>query len=195
MARQAVSGFRIPVVTVLPPTPSDGQEVKYRFLPTQTPATTIPLIWHLQWDAALGAWLPVGEQRPIMAFYQPGAAISMGQAIWGTYDANDPRLTIPLAGTYEVETGVAEAYYSSGGSPTAADHLSLTLNKASGQIDVSFETGAAIAPGGTGGMNVKGAYVLALNDTLRQTYYLTATSAQNIIMRGRYTQARVMRIG
>lgn len=174
------------VVTALPTVPYDGQEIYYRFVPTQTPASTIPIIWHLKWDAATSAWLPVGDQRPILAFYSAGQSISMGSGSWGTYDANDPRVTAPLAGIYEVECGVSECY----GGGTA---FNIGIGQ-QGTVSAQLESGCMLAAGGGGHQELKTVLTTALNDLFRQYYWLTAAGAQNIVMRNRYMQIRPLRI-
>jgi hypothetical protein len=176
-----------PLVTSLPSPAADGQEVYYRFTPNTTPASTIPLLWYLRYDAAISAWLPIGDQRPILAAYYPGSSTSMGVNAWGTYDANDPRLTIPLLGTYEVECGLSEVY-----GPTAAN---FAIGLAKNGVQWS-EGGAAWS---TANWAVAGQLrdinTFVVNDTLRMYYFLAAGAPMNIVMRGRYVTARPMRIG
>jgi hypothetical protein len=182
---QGITPVIVPAVSVLPSIPVDGQECYYRFIPSQTPATTIPLLWHLRWDAATSAWLPVGDQRPVKAIYYPGATTSMGSGAWGTYDANDPRLSVPLNGTYECETGYGECY--GGGS---------TMNCGFGKNGTPVaEAGSYIAGSGAGTAQcIADPQVLLTTDAIRQFYWLSAAGAQNIVFRGRYIQIRPMRI-
>lgn len=185
-----------PTVSSLPSiTPFDGQEIIYRFVPstTPTPATTIPLYWHLKWDGLVGAWLPVGDQCPLIAQHLPGVGTGMGAGSWGTYDANDPRLTVPLAGTYDLETGTGEAYWGGGTAFAGGDHLALSVSKNGNQIDGQLETGAYTLSG-TGPMRIRAPYALAVGDLMRQIYFLAAGGVQTIVMRGRYVLIRPLKI-
>lgn len=179
-----------PKVTSLPTNPVDGQEVYFSFLPTTVPASVVPLLWHLRYDASIPCWLPVGNQRPAVAHYQTGASTSMGVSAWGTYDANDPRVTVPLTGTYEVETGSSEVY---GG---AGNLFYTSIFRNGTQMSAQYESNVTLATNASGPLRL---YVpdvgLTVNDIVRQYYYLNAGAPQNIIMRGRYMSIRPMRIG
>lgn len=193
MARQAASGKRTVVVTALPVAPVDGQEVIWRFVPVTTPATTVPLLWHLRWDAAISAWLPVGEQRPVYAAYAPGAAVSMGANAWGTYDANDPRVTAPRAGVYEIEGGVGECYGTMQGFYISAGINTVVNTTLTGEASTAGATTYSPQIGGSMQMRTPET-TLALNDLIRQFYYLWSTGPQNIVMRDRYIQIKPLRI-
>ena len=93
-----------PIVAALPGSPADGQEVIYRFQQTVTPADAKWTYWHLRWDAAAGCWLPVGAQDPILAQAGPGGT-NFSAGAWGNFDANDPVVTLPRAGDYDVQWG------------------------------------------------------------------------------------------
>lgn len=173
------------VVTSLPANPVDGDECYYRFLPTTTPATTVPLVWHLRFDAANGAWLPVGDQRPILAVYSTGVSAAMGAGSWGTFDANDPRLTVPLAGTYECETGISEAY-----SPTPAN-FNVGLGK-NGTVWAEASAAWSTANYGETGQ-IRDFNTFVSGDAVRQYYYLSGAT-QTITLRGRYLSIRPMRL-
>lgn len=103
------SALRIPVVSSIVagtgPIPNpipDGFEIIYRFVPTTTPASTIPRMWHLKYDLGSNLWLPVGEQVPIDAREPAQLSIAFNTAIWGTVAALNA--TIPLKGIYRVDT-------------------------------------------------------------------------------------------
>jgi hypothetical protein len=178
-------------VTVLPTTGLvDGLEVYYSFTPTATPANAIPVIWHLRYDLASGKWFPVGEQLPLQAFYGPGVSTSMGSGAWGTYDANDPRVTLPLTGIFDVETGVSEAY----GGVAINFNVGIGFN---GAVVSDREGGASSSTAGwpfTGYANARG-QALNANDIVRQYYFLSTAGPQNVVIRGRYISVRPRRIG
>jgi hypothetical protein len=93
-----------PVVTSLPKATFDGQECLYRFVPTTVPASTIPLLWHLRYDQASTLWLPVGEPKAIWAEDSNSRTSgAVAASTWTNVHANDPNITAPLAGTYDIE--------------------------------------------------------------------------------------------
>lgn len=191
MTRQAVSGKRLSVWTSLPVSPIDGDEILYRFVPTQFPATTIPILWHMRWDAAAAAWLPVNQAEPIVAAYAPGAAVSMGGNSWGTYDANDPRVTVPRAGVYELETGVGEVYGIMNGFYIGTGINAAPNTTTTGEASTSSATNTTQIGGS---MHLKTPEVaLVVGDNVRQYYYLWGAT-NNIVMRGRYLQIRPKKI-
>lgn len=180
-----------PVVTALPVSPVDGQEIYYRFVPTATPSTTIPIIWHMRWDAVAACWLPVGQQEPIIAGYVPGASVSMGVNLWGTYDANDPRVTAPRAGVYEIEAGIGEAY-----GPVNTVISGIGINGSPNTTTTGEGSGTQYNAQSGGSQQLKVAeYTLAINDVARQYYYAFAGAGpQNVVMRNRYIQIRPKKI-
>jgi hypothetical protein len=92
-------------VTSLPSAPTDGQEIYYMFQQTVIPVDAKWTIWHLIWDATAAAWLPVGQQDPIYAWGGYANFPSWSANTWGNFDANDPRVTLPRAGDYELAWG------------------------------------------------------------------------------------------
>jgi hypothetical protein len=156
-----------------------------------TPATTIPIIWHLRWDAAAACWLPVGQQEPVIAGYVPGTNVSMGINAWGTYDANDPRVTTPRAGVYEIEAGIGEAY---GAVNTVISGIGINGIP---NTTTTGEGSAAQYGGQSGGSQQLKLpeFTLVVNDIVRQYYYAFAGSGpQNVVMRNRYIQIRPKKI-
>jgi len=99
----------VPVVTSLPVGPSDGMEIKLRIVPTVVPADTTPILWHLCWDAANAAWLPVGRQEPVYAHRGLVEFTSFSANAWGNVSVNDPTVTVPRAGDYDAEWGCGTA--------------------------------------------------------------------------------------
>jgi hypothetical protein len=188
---QGVTPVITPAVSALPSSPVDGQECYYRFVPIQTPATTIPIIWHLRWDAAAACWLPVGQQEPVIAGYAPGTSVSMGINTWGTYDANDPRLTVQCAGVYEIEQGIGEAY----GAGINNMISGIGINAAPNTTTTGEGSSLASASSGGSQQTKLTEFALVIGDSVRQYYYLYAGSGpQNVVMRNRYIQIRPKKI-
>lgn len=111
----------IPVVSSLPASPTANEEVYYRFAQTTTPADAQVITWHLRWDATAAAWIPVGQQEPVEA--QDGTTrnflFSVAANTWTQINpANDPQVTLPLAGDYWLEWGSGIALMSPAGSST-----------------------------------------------------------------------------
>ena len=50
--------------------------------------------WHCAGMSPMRRGCRSADQRPILAVYDTGSSISMGVNVWGTYDANDPRVAI-----------------------------------------------------------------------------------------------------
>jgi hypothetical protein len=97
----------IPLVTSLPASPVDGQEVYY------LADATNGIIWHLRYRAASASaykWEVLGGP-PLRGFY---ATVENFPTVWGS---GNPAILVPLAGEYDVEwqgdvniTGVSQFY-------------------------------------------------------------------------------------
>lgn len=93
-------------VSSLPSSPFDGQEIYYRFQQTVNPVDAVWIVWHLIYDATTGAWLPVGRQEPVYAHRGITESFAFSSAnAWGGINVNDPQVTVPRAGDYDVEFG------------------------------------------------------------------------------------------
>lgn len=92
--------FAIPVVTALPGSPSDGDEV---YLQTSAMATA-GVMWHLRYRAAGGTykWEFIGG--PPMQGEASGGTTSTS-AIPAAYGGG-PTVTVPVSGEYEVDFGI-----------------------------------------------------------------------------------------
>ena len=103
MARQAASGKRTPLHTSLPASPVDGQEIRY------LADDANGVIWTLRYRAASASaykWEFVGGP-PLEDEQLAGETFStFGANVWGGISANDPRVTVPLAGDYDVVSTV-----------------------------------------------------------------------------------------
>lgn len=103
----------VPVVTVLPTLPKDGQEVLYRFVPlapSGLTAPTTPVLWHLKYDAAANLWLPVGAQEPAHNIDQVNRSQAFGTG-WSQYTGAVLGIQTPLAGKFRARWG-ARAFLS-----------------------------------------------------------------------------------
>ena len=110
----------------------------------------------------------------------------MGSGAWGTYDANDPRLTVPLAGTYECEAGIGECY---GG-------VAINFEQGIGKNGTVWAWGGAssFTTGWPASTQIRDSNTFAINDAVRQYYYLSTAGPQNVVMRGRYVSIKPIRI-
>jgi len=99
MPRQAPSGKRTPLVTTLPPTPIDGQEI--RFLADATNG----VVWNLRYRAASSSaykWELIGGSplyAEVMALETVNSTTYVDLATVG------PAVALPLAGDYMVTIG------------------------------------------------------------------------------------------
>jgi hypothetical protein len=109
VAAYATGTLGVPTVTALPSSPTDGQEIYYRFQQTVNPADAAWIIWHLRYDSAAAAWLPVGEQAPLIGVDPFSRGNSFSANAWGTIHASDPTVTLPRAGDYRLAWGMASS--------------------------------------------------------------------------------------
>ena len=103
-----------PLVTALPASPSDGDEVLYRFAQTTVPVNPEVRLWHLRYDAAAPGtykWLPVGAQEPVAAFDSPERTQAFGVG-WSQY-TQVLGATPPLLGAYRMAFGAGRILSSS----------------------------------------------------------------------------------
>src|SRR4051794_8367816 len=83
-----------PVVTSLPVSPVDGQEVNY------LADATAGVIWHLVYRSASGKWHYTGG--PPIVCYTNGADQIVYRGAWAI-PASESSLVLPLAGDYDIE--------------------------------------------------------------------------------------------
>lgn len=90
----------IPVVSTLPGAPVDGQVCRYQ----DAGMATAGLVWTFRYRTASASaykWELVSGS-PLSAEWMVDVTASMGNGAWGTFDVNDPQVTVPLAGDYRV---------------------------------------------------------------------------------------------
>lgn len=109
----AATASNPPVVTTLPGSPADGDEVYYKFTPTAAPTTTVPLFWHLRFDSTTTHWYPVGGASPLYAQVLTSQTFTTGT--FGDLATVGPSLTVPLLGDYIVEHGAEISHSAVGG--------------------------------------------------------------------------------
>jgi hypothetical protein len=186
----AVEGILRPtIVTTLPSTPFDKQEVLY------TVDAANGIYWHLRYVAgASGAfkWAFVGGP-PLYAEAIPDASGSMGSAAWGTFDANDPRVTVPLAGDYLART--------IWGAVPATTTATCAVGVSVGGVNPAFPAapGNAIAmsigAGNSGAISFERKLTgLAAATLIRQAYWQNG-GTQNVTSRGRSLELTPIRVG
>lgn len=186
MARRSLAYRSAPVVTALPASPEDGQEILYRFAQTVTPTDAAVLVWRLVWDAAAAAWLPVGRQEPVYAYRSLVENTNFGSInAWGNVSVNDPVVTAPRAGDYDVEYGCGAALLpgpSNGALGLTVAGVNPTFTTSLGGSDglvISFaQTSGTWDKSGPG----HGKVTLAAGATVKQSY---ATGVAGLVYRGR----------
>lgn len=169
MARQAPSGKRTPIVTALPPTPVDGQEV--RFLADATNG----IVWNLRYRAASASaykWEVLGGPALDVESWGTLSVASGGSPV---NDASNV-ITVPLAGQYDF-SGHAKFVPNAG----AACQIQTFVNAAA----VALETFFGYLPVSTTLSLVVPSYrkVLAKNDVLSLGYFQNSGSAASVIAR------------
>jgi hypothetical protein len=190
--QQAANQPGTPTVTALPSTGLyDGREVIFTFAQTVNPVDAKKIFWRLRYDLASNAWYPVGAQDPIYGYTGPIATFStFGNNVWGGVDANDPTITIPLVGDYEIDWGCGQFFVSGG---TANWYISayfntgdMTLNGTQPATDVCTVGSASSYGSGRASkkMNVPSAAAV-----LRHRYYHTSTAAANVTRGEAYIKA------
>jgi hypothetical protein len=93
----------LPVVTALPSSPVDGQQILYQV------DTANGIYWHLRYRAAspnAHKWEPVGEQQPMYASIETNDNLTVaGGNAWAASATPGPDITPALAGVYRVRFG------------------------------------------------------------------------------------------
>lgn len=172
--------FPAPIVTSLPSGPSDGDEILYRFVPTTTPASTRPILWHLKFDEASDLWLPVGDLTPIIAermVQETSGAIATNT--WSNLAVNDPGVNVPLLGDYDAET---ECYASCSGIATVGVGIKVGATNPTIAANASEVT---LNPAGNWGSFTNGRVITAVPaSTFVVQYYWHNVGSNATISRG-----------
>jgi len=102
MSRRFLSDLSVPLVSSLPTSPVDGQVIDF------LADATNGVIWRLRYRAASASaykWEFVGGS-PLYALRTPPGNVTSGTYTDLTEAANQPTLTLPLAGDYDVQIGM-----------------------------------------------------------------------------------------
>lgn len=122
------------LVTALPGSPVDGQEVYY------VADSTNGVIWHLRYRLAspssLYKWEFVGGSPLYSEDLNGGGFGPFSSSAWGGINAADPAVTVPLPGDYIAEHRTMMSVSASGG--TAAQPASLIAGLRVGATEPSF---------------------------------------------------------
>jgi hypothetical protein len=154
-----------PVVTALPGSPVDGQEIYY-----QADAAA-GIYWHLRYRAgATGAykWEFVGGS-PLTDEWLASEGSGVSANAWGGISANDPLVTVPLAGDYDAQHSVG------------------LTNSVNALISIGLKIGATEPVGGTN--NVNSFVTGGTWATLVQRRRLSALAAATAISQRYFTNA------
>lgn len=98
----ADAGTSIPLVTVLPNAPNDGDQCYY--LADTTPSYGGPYLWHLRYRAAAAStskWEIVASPTEMRSFLSPQVTTTNP----APQDLGGPYLTVPVAGDYDIQYG------------------------------------------------------------------------------------------
>lgn len=168
-------------VSSLPSNPVDGQDIIYRFQQTVNPVDAAWLFWHLRWDTALAAWIPVGRQEPVYGYHPPFEVVSYSANTWGGVNANDPSVTIPLKGDYEIEWGAGMFYCNVVANIYIAAYYvgsEQTPNGTQPSTDILAVTGAGGASTYVGGVSAsKKVNGMTVGQVQKHRYYITAAAS------------------
>jgi hypothetical protein len=99
---------RITSVTALPATPTNQQEIYYRYVSPDSGVD--PVVWHLRYNTAYTdayKWEVLGAGALAKNGTSSGALGGWSMNAWGTWDANDPIVSFPLFGLYNVHFGAS----------------------------------------------------------------------------------------
>jgi len=136
-----------PVVTSLPTSPVDGDEIVY------TASAALGLSWRFRFRSASASsykWEFVGGP-PLFATVETDQAITPGSGgAWGDLATAGPTLTLPLAGDYDVMWGARMWNNTNAGSPLMAISFggASPVYTSEAMWPYNNGTGAAVAPGG-----------------------------------------------
>jgi len=160
----------VPVVTSLPGSPADGDEVYY------TADATNGIYWHLKYIASQPAgkrWVYVGGP-PLSDEILTNS--SRANAAYGDLAATvGPQVTVPLAGDYELRGG-ALGFISATGNSTLIAALKLGTAATSDNEIVSYQATAGITPATAQGSAGSGQMrrTLAASDVVKMQYKASA---------------------
>ena len=173
------------LVTSLPASPLDGQQVCY------LANATDGVVWTLRYRAASASsykWEFVGGGPLIKQFEGGGATSTTSASQYGVTNLADPRITIPLAGDYEIKSSVI------GFLGTAVGDLRIYANLISGTG--GLRDGAAYQGGWVGGsgigynveatrgwINVSAGAVLGISYLSVLTNYAFSTYTRSLLVR------------
>lgn len=173
------------LVTVLPSSPYDGQEVYYR-------ASTNGPVWHLRYSSAMNTldgfgWEFLGG-GPLGSERFADEAASMGANAWGTFNANDPITSLPLTGMYR-------AHHSCGMVPTNACAVGIGLI-VGGTLPVTGQTGTMVtcAAGASASLTQLRSVTTGAPATIVRQGYLQSAATQNVTARMRRLEVYPVRL-
>jgi hypothetical protein len=177
------------VVTALPGSPVDGQEIYYQ----SAAMATAGVAWHLRYRAgATGSykWEFLGG-APISAEYLPLETFnSANPSVWFGINANDPKLNVPLAGDYDAQHSVAMTVSSAGIVSTGLRVAGTEPVSGTNNMNVT------VAAGGWGAATQRRRITaLAANAELAQRYLHSAAGAANFSRLSAHMAVWPVRVG
>lgn len=176
------------IVTSLPGSPTDGEEV---YVQTAAMATA-NIMWHAKYRTAIGKWEVLGNT----SLYSGGASLDVapgGDGVWTELSTANASLTIPVAGLYDVHFG-ASAQENVGGAVSGDLFLSLYKNGAS--VTSQVESWARLTSGyDKATLRNVARLTFAANDVIRPRGNVTAGSWNNYRWKSAFVYATPVRLG
>jgi hypothetical protein len=181
------SSVEATVVTGLPSNPFDGQMIDYVADPTNG------VVWRFRYRAASASvykWEFAGGSSLVGEALADSGRTLTSASTWSGIDANDPRVTVPLAGDYEAETVTSMSCDRAGtlaiGIKVGATEPILGTNAAYAYLDLG--TGSAVIS------QDRKLLAVAASTVLQQRYWQNAGSA-NLGRRSSSLKIRPVRVG
>jgi hypothetical protein len=177
-----------PVVTSLPGSPVTGQRILYKFTQTVNPTNAKDIYWPLIWDGT--AWYPTGGCEPLYGYTAASATFAaFGANVWGGVDANDPSVTFPLAGDYEIQWGTGQFFHAIAGNWFISAYFSTgdqTANGTPPTADILTVSGTATFGSGHSSKKMN---IPTIGNIIRMRYYMQVGGAANLTRGSAYVKA------
>lgn len=177
-------------VSALPGSPVDGQEIYYQ----SAAMAALGILWRFRYNAASASaykWEFVGGEAWHVERMGDESA-SMGGGAVGTFNANDPQLTVPLLGEYRVLHGANCA-------PNVTAHVAMGVSvgatNPAPNVSMAFQTITTATWGNLSqGRKVTITSLAGSSALIRQAYYQSAAT-QNVTFGNRYLDVIPVRVG
>lgn len=95
------SGTQVPMVTTLPASPADGQEILY--VADSANSVIWPLRYRTTARSGAGAWEAIGPTPLRSDTYSPGNLVVVNALTYYAFTGTTPSISVPLKGVYDVD--------------------------------------------------------------------------------------------